>query len=238
MRKIAKSKGVALISVLLVLMSLMVLTMGFAAFTTSDHVRSKAYQSQVITFYLAQAGLEYVHYLITHNMLVFPIGTKTSGTPYTDTSVPGQHYLHYGEASNAYLNHDNNNPGEEHLVISSLSWGDTDDNLVHWILDNNDMCGTFEIKVKERDDDNSGDLNSRVLYVKSVGKVREIKPGHNPLTESYTNDANFPVRAQRTLYTRIPYQENADMDLQYDSGGGDEDVFYKIMSDGWYEKFR
>lgn len=67
-----KKRGVALISVLLILSFMMALTMGFVWYTMQDHLSSVAFNHANICFYLAQAGQEYVMFLMKHNMMIFP----------------------------------------------------------------------------------------------------------------------------------------------------------------------
>lgn len=78
--KLSKKKGIALISVLLLLMALMVLTMGFVHYTMQDYLTSRTYHQANVCFYLASAGLDYAKYLVKTNMLVYPY------TPWEDTN--------------------------------------------------------------------------------------------------------------------------------------------------------
>ncbi len=237
---IRKNRGIALIAVLLVLSALMVLTMGFATFTAADHTVSKTYHQSIVTLYLAQAGLEYAQYLLKHNMLIFPaFQLNADGNhPYVNYNLPSQGYAYPGEASNLYQ-------GEEHLVISQLSWGSGSANWVYQILGDNSYCGTFYVKVTEKEDDNVTPSNpaKRVLYIKSVGKIRLVPPGHDPTStsEDFTDDNTYPVKAQRTLIMRIPYTQNDYLKLYNDettSTPGTVPVYYKLITDGWFEKFR
>lgn len=76
--KIRKKQGIALISVLLVLTIMVSLTMGFVWFTMQDHFISIAHQHSNACIYLAQGGVEYVLFLMKHNMMIFP------SAPYND----------------------------------------------------------------------------------------------------------------------------------------------------------
>jgi len=76
--KIRNKQGVALISVLLILTIMMSLTLGFVWYTMQDHFISVAHQHSNACTYLAQAGVEYVLYLMKHNMMIFP------SAPYSD----------------------------------------------------------------------------------------------------------------------------------------------------------
>lgn len=56
----------------------MSLTLGFVWHTTQDHFISIAHQHSNACTYLAQAGVEYVMFLMKHNMMIFP------SAPYSD----------------------------------------------------------------------------------------------------------------------------------------------------------
>lgn len=248
--KITKNKGVALIAVLLILMALLVLSMGFAAFTTTDHTISSSYHLSAVTFYLAQAGLEYSQYLIKHNMLIFPgwPPQHTDGVrPYADPSLPSQGYSYVGQAENSYHT-TTTGQGEEHLVIWDRSWSST----ATWseafnILGSNSACGTFELKITEKHDDNVIDTSnpdyykSRALYITSIGKVREVPPGGNPNNGNFKNDNLYKIRAKRTLIMRIPYKLGQVLKLyqnDYDASASSNPIYYEILNDSWIEKFR
>ena len=250
-----RKRGIALISVLLILSAMMVLTMGFATFTTTDHFISKAYNSSAVTLYLAQGGLEYVQFLIKHNMLIFP-GWPPRGAdegvadedgdgytdPYADQAKIHQGYKCVGEAINLYPQIGGDH-GEEHLVISQLSWGDDTGNWAYEILGSNNFCGTFHVKVWEDQDDVSGSpTNSRVLRVVSVGRIRQVPSGGDPTTDDYTDDNNYPIKSQRTLIMRIPYTRGDSVFKLYDvedaGSYGTDQIYNTLLNDGWFEKYR
>ena len=76
--KIRKKQGIALISVLMVLTIMISLTLGFVWYTTQDYFISIAHQHSNACTYLAQGGIEYVLFLMKHNMMIFP------SAPYND----------------------------------------------------------------------------------------------------------------------------------------------------------
>jgi hypothetical protein len=233
--KLKKRRGVALIAVLLVLSSLFVLTMGFAAFTANDYLISQSNYSSVSTFYLAQAGLEYFAFLMKHNMLIYPI------TKLPLRKIP--HPVASGGIVNVFTDHDDTDDhGQTHLVISDLSWGPVDD-----IFGTTRACGCFRVHGVEMADDIGTDNNNRVLYVQSIGMIKEIIPaGGDPTTWEYWDDRDnaFPIRAQRTLEMRIPFAQRQHLKIA-ESGSDftepDSDhaaIYQEIMSDGWVERYR
>ncbi len=221
-----KKKGIALVSVLLILTALMVMTMGFAAFTTTDHAISQAYYSSTITFYLSQAGLEYFHHLLKHNMLVFPAvinpPTLNYYTPYTQV----------GQCVNVY-----HADGDESLVISSLVW----ENLGE-LFHTDRYIGTFNIQATEMQDDNApANTNQRVLYVTSVGMVKELPTGVTQADLDVPNptfdfENNATIKARRTLIMRVPYSQFSHMRYRFNSGANQ--IYYKVLNDAWYERYR
>ena len=80
-----KKRGVALISVLLILSFMLALTLGFVWYTMQDHMTSIAFHHSNICFYLAQAGQDYVLYLMKHNMMIFP--SVPSSNNYADSAA-------------------------------------------------------------------------------------------------------------------------------------------------------
>jgi len=93
--KKGRKRGVALISVLLILSIMLALTMGFVWFTMQDHMNSLAFHHGKVSFYLASAGQDYVLYLIKHNMLIYPSFPSSDNNANTyprdefDATVPG-----------------------------------------------------------------------------------------------------------------------------------------------------
>lgn len=268
-----RNRGIALISVLLILSAMMVLTMGFATFTATDHIISKAYHRSAVTLYLAQAGLEYAMYLLKHNMLIFPgwppQGDDEDGDgnldPYDDQSADHQGYKRVGEAVNLFpkvnassemigtlwdTEYDSTNGyythGEEHLVISQLSWGDEDDNYVYWILGDNNYCGTFLVQVYECADPVASDADSsRVLIIKSIGKVKKIPSGSDPTGDTnFKDDSVYEVQAKRTLIMRVPYKNDEVLKLYdneenaYNGTETADPYYFKILNDGMFERYR
>lgn len=207
-----KKKGVALVSVMLILTALMVMTMGFAAFTTTDHAISQSYYSTTVTFYLAQAGLEYFHFLLKHNMLVFPI-------------IAYSPYGAVGQCVNVF------DTGEESMVISSLTWGNVGE-----MFHTDRYIGTFRIQATEMQDDNASNANKRVLYVTSVGMVKERPASASGAPDTWNfEDASFTIKARRTLIMRVPFSQFSDMRLNF---GGTNRVYYETLNDAWYERYR
>jgi hypothetical protein len=77
--------------------------------------------------------------------------------------------------------------------------------------------------------------------VKSVGKIKEIpsatSAAQDPKTGGWTywNDAAFKVRAQRTLFMRVPFGQQNHIMTQV---GAVNPTYYDVLSDGWYERYR
>jgi hypothetical protein len=226
--KLEKKRGIALIAVLLVLSLLFVITMGFAAFTTDDYLISQSSYTSTTTFYLSQAGLEYFIFLMKHNMLIFP--AEAYG-PYTEI----------GQVINVFGNHsDAEDLGQTHMIISELSWGSVND-----IFSSTRVCGCFRLHALEKADDINTDPNKRVLYVESIGMIKEVPSaaGNDASSWQYWVDTGanaFPVLAQRTLEMRVPYAQGDYMKLYEPNSWSNSGVsiYQEILIDGWVERYR
>ncbi|MFP4497978.1 MAG: hypothetical protein ACLFQV_07155 [Vulcanimicrobiota bacterium] len=237
--KYRSQKGIALISVLMVLTMLMVITMGFATFTTTDFTISQSYKGSTTCYYLAQAGLEYTRYLVSHNMLIYPMAPNLAG-------IVDPNHNAIAIASNTYMTDGYKPVGEEHMVISDLAFTGTDagsgEGEVEQMLGRSDYFGTFQVSVHEKKDTLSGaTTDDRVLYVKSVGKIRS-KNGNDPATMDYTDNTLFPIIQQRTLLMRMPFRTNITTEtgtslFLFEDNSGNARQF-KILNDGWFERFR
>jgi hypothetical protein len=218
-----KKRGIALISVLLVLTALMTMTMGFAAFTTTDYAISQSYYSSTITFYLAQAGLEHFFYLMKHNMLIYPTYASNVG------AYPP--YASQGNIVNAL------GTTHEAVILSSIDWGD-----LFSLFQTDRYFGSCDYRAVERQDDNAvGFPNRRVLYVTSIGYIKQIWPNALTNDASLWSDANyagFRIRAKRTLMARVPYSQLSDCRTNDPYNAHLLDLRYEILNDAWYERFR
>ncbi len=98
-----KKKGIALISVLLLLVAFMVLTMGFVHYTMQDYLIGRTYHQANVCFYLASAELEYTKYLVKHNLLLYPYA------PYRDDTTTSGSFEEEEEGRDGSVGGDGNN---------------------------------------------------------------------------------------------------------------------------------
>ncbi|MCD4784604.1 MAG: hypothetical protein K8T10_12355 [Candidatus Eremiobacteraeota bacterium] len=121
--------------------------------------------------------------------------------------------------------------GHEHLLITKLTVGSVGE--VGEILGNADACGTFRVKVIEKQDPNaSSDADKRVLFIKSTGMIKKVPTDWSGSPQGW-DVSTFPIISRRTLIMRIPYSIESSKSLAPSSGTN-----YKILSDGWFERFR
>lgn len=242
MKSITNQKGIALISVLLVLATLMTLTMGFVHYTMQDWLIAKSFHQSNICFYMANAGLEYAKFLIQHNMILYPSIPYIDGIEDNIIDEFNFTIVKQKEVDNAAYMSDNpgdlqpgeivdlqSGNGQEFLFISRLSMGS--DDLVYSVLGKGALCGSFRIRVIEAQDPNAESQNKRVLIVRSEGFAKNIPNSVLEDEPSTWNIETFPVVSRRTLLMRIPYT----------SLGGEvreEQDDFRILSDSWWERFR
>jgi hypothetical protein len=215
---------------------MMVMTMGFASYTMQDYFVSKTFQQSNTCFYLASAGMDYVSYLIKHNMLIYPYYTDVGDAYDADLFDGSSATCGVGEIVNVYYKNSSNPrmDGTEFLMINRLAG--LDETLMFTALDTSNACGTFVVKVTEAQDPNaSSDITKRVLFVTSTGYIRKVpsdKWDNDPAT---WDTRNYAVLAQRTLIARIPYRK---AQFDFDSIADGPFKTRNIITDGWFEKFR
>jgi len=121
--------------------------------------------------------------------------------------------------------------GHEHLLITQLTVGTVGE--VGDILGNADACGTFRVKVIEKQDPNApGNTDKRVLFITSTGMIKKVPGDWGSSPQGWDSVSTFPIISRRTLIMRIPYSIEGTKSL---STSGKS---YKIISDGWFERFR
>jgi len=168
-------RGIVLVFTILVMILLLVITLGFATFTTADAKASDANWEQTTCYYLAEAGLDYSLFLIKRNMAVYPAksGQLLGVSP--------------GALVNLAIN-TTGRTGQDHVLLSDLSYTTTND----W-LGAAKYVGGFHVSV-------TGAVVSGTqvtISVTSVGSIR-AKQGAD-----YTQFSTWRARAQRTVLASI-----------------------------------
>ncbi|MCE1247139.1 MAG: hypothetical protein LWY06_10885 [Firmicutes bacterium] len=165
-----KRKGIALISVLLILTAMMVMTMGFASYTMQDYFVSKTFQQSNTCFYLASAGLDYFVYLLKHNLLVYPYfpysNAQVIGVNSGSTDYAGKIYVfdrHGTTSATDYLNWN---------ITTDMEFGSADNggNL----YDNNPADGTVDVT---KDYPSNSQITSSYAANNFDGKSASYSPG-------------------------------------------------------------
>lgn len=150
---------------------LMVITLGFATFTTADAKATDANWEQTTCYYLAEAGLDYGLFLLKRNMAVYPskanqiLGVNAGGLVNLATNAAGK-------------------SGQDHVLLSDLSYTTSND----W-MGATAYSGGFHIRI-------SGVVLSGSqysIYLTSTGSIR------SRASADYTQFSTWRARAQRTV---------------------------------------
>lgn len=121
--------------------------------------------------------------------------------------------------------------GHEHLLITKLTMGTVGE--VGDVLGNADACGTFRIKIIEKQDPNaSSNADKRVLFITSAGMIKKVPTDWMGDPQGW-DVSTFPIISRRTLIMRIPYSIEGSKSLTQSVNNN-----YKVISDGWFERFR
>ena len=184
-------RGLALVTVILIMLILMVVSAGFVAFTTYDLRASDSTVQGTTCYNLAEAGLNYGLFLIRNNMTVFPISAS-------DTT--------FGTSPGKVLNLKQTLPsGQEHVVISDLAFNSQNDN---WMSADR-YCGSFKLTMSA-----TGPATGMwTVQLNSVGFIKSIPSGRSTTdpTQYYdisTTGTWSTVLAQRTLHMIVNVDTN------------------------------
>lgn len=194
-----RRRGVALVTVILVMLILMVVSAGFVGFTTQDMRASEATVQATTCYNLAEAGLNYGVYLLQSNMLIYPTSTLNKG-PSSSSFYPASP----GGIVNCKQTLPN---GQEHVVVSDVSYFNTNDN---W-MSGDRYCGSCRVTYSATGAVSGG---AWTITFNSVGFIKAIPSGRNTsdITQYYdiTNTTNWStVLAQRTLHLQVVCDNNA-----------------------------
>jgi len=185
MSKPGHHKGVALISVLFIMMVLFIIGAGFLVATISDMKEARNSEDAIVTLYLADAGIQYAEFLYKHNLAIYPWDPNNAAACGADFMDPATGDQYRGI---------NLRRGQEFVVISNYSYG------YNWLY-STQYAGTFKLTQQS--------ITTNRLRVESVGYLKEVPSGvsidipstYNPASANPI--ANWKVRAKRTAYGEI-----------------------------------
>ena len=206
-----RRRGLSLVLVISVMLILIVVATGFAAFTSQDMRTSQAVYEQNETYFLAEAGIDYGLFLLKHSMLVFPNPPSAwadgraqalyNADNNTATNTGGGVGLDLrGSLINAAQSFGGNSyPGQEYVVISDLGYVPAN----NW-MGGVRTCGTFLLKqsVAGAAGGNYTITFTSTGYIKQIPAgttVTSTDAGGNPTGFSTVGASTWSVVAQRTL---------------------------------------
>jgi len=225
----------ALVLVIMVMMIVVVIAAGFTAFTTSDLRTADSQIDATTSYFLAEAGLQYGLNMIQRNLSIYPSSTRD-----------GQNA---GSVVNMIDNSSGGYTGEEHVVISDVSYTSSE----NW-LSGYRYAGTFVVYQKVTDPGSASTDGRYQVELVSTGYIKRIPSGTDRDstdascsrhgtgsasctyrdTSSTTDDESdltkWFVRAKRTV------QQTLYLDAIVTGSGAANSS--EIRVDKFYEKFR
>lgn len=242
-----RSRGVALVAALLVMVILVIIAGSFVAVMSRDIKTTKIMGDSQLNLYAAEAGLEYAFWLHKHNMEFYPsvamvetqVNADGSGTVDV-TYEPGQIYnLPYSQTSGytpekERFNKYNNRFDVEHVFVNDMAFeGD------NWLADRK-FCSTFQIR------ENYVRANSEVtLTIVSTGRLRQVPNGWDWFTGEMSTqkleDLGFTEHSERTLSAILKLQDKklltGSSSLSFPSSDSNRYDF-GLQKRNWREWFR
>lgn len=201
-----RRRGLSLLLVVSVMLILIVVATGFAAFTSQDMRASQATYEQNETYFLAEAGIDYGLFLLKHSLLAYPNPPAAwvdgraqalyNADLNTTTATGGGTGL---DLRGALINAGSAYGGQEHVVISDLGYVPAN----NWMSPVR-TCGTFLLKQSVT---GTAGGNYTVTFT-STGYIKQIPgsvtvtttdAGGNPTGFSAVGATTWTIIAQRTL---------------------------------------